>query len=112
MKKYYLIFAVFGLTVTGAFSALAEEFTFSFEEWGDFKKCTNGRPLTVNNPEFKLSNVLSDAVKISFSMKDLNVPGYDHGGGRVKYTGESIIKPGAFKYSSPLSCPRFEISIN
>jgi phosphatidylethanolamine-binding protein (PEBP) family uncharacterized protein len=37
-------------------------------------------------------------------MKDKDVSGYNHGGGKIKnYTGETTIKPGAFKYKSP--CP-------
>ena len=39
----------------------------------------------------------------SQTMKDLDVPQYDHGGGVVEFSGQSIIEPGAFKYRSP--CP-------
>ena len=36
-------------------------------------------------------------------MKDRDVPTYNHGGGKVDYTGADLIEPGAFKYKSP--CP-------
>ncbi len=34
---------------------------------------------------------------------DLDAPNYNHGGGRVAYSGQQTIQPGAFKYDSP--CP-------
>ena len=41
---------------------------------------------------------------LRFKMKDKDVPGYNHGGGKIKnYGGETVIQPGAFKYKSP--CP-------
>jgi hypothetical protein len=36
-------------------------------------------------------------------MTDLDVPSYNHGGGKVDYTGKNTIEPGAFQYKSP--CP-------
>ena len=35
-------------------------------------------------------------------MKDKQSP-FNHGGGKVEYTGQTTIEPGAFKYKSP--CP-------
>ncbi len=36
-------------------------------------------------------------------MTNLDAPDYNHGGGTVEYTGQSVIELGAFKYESP--CP-------
>ena len=55
------------------------------------------------NPAFKLKDVPEGTQFIRFKMVDLDVPNYDHGGGVVKYTGQSEIAAGAFKYKSP--CP-------
>lgn len=80
----------------------ASAFSFTFS-WGDIPVCTTGRPGGVPNPEFKLQSVPQGAARIDFRMVDLNVPDYNHGGGRVDYTGETTIAPGAFRYKSP--CP-------
>ena len=57
----------------------------------------------MDNPIFTLANVPEGTVEIEFRLKDLDAPGYDHGGGSAAYTGENEIDPGAFKYKSP--CP-------
>jgi len=82
--------------------ATAAEFTISFE-WGNIPLCNSGRPNTVPNPRFVLSNVPEGTKFIEFIMTDLDVPSYNHGGGTVEYTGNNIIEPGAFTYLSP--CP-------
>ena len=91
---------VFVFLMTGP--SFAGDFSISFE-WGDIPKCTSGSPNSVPNPKFELSNVPEGTKFIKFVMTDLDVPGYNHGGGTVKYTGNNIIEPGAFKYASP--CP-------
>ena len=78
------------------------EFTFSFD-WGNIPLCTSGNPNTVDNPSFVLSNVPANTSFIEFTMTDLDVPTYDHGGGSVQYTGQNVIERGAFTYRSP--CP-------
>lgn len=93
-----------GLVVSIAFSPAvpADDFAIEFE-WGDFPRCTTGSPKQVENPVFTLSNVPEGTAEIRFRMKDRNAPGYRHGGGKVAYSGQSMIEPGAFKYASP--CP-------
>lgn len=81
---------------------LAQEFTIDFD-WGNIPLCTSGSPNTVPNPKFILSGVPEGTKVISFQMTDLDVPSYNHGGGKVEYTGQAVIEPGAFKYQSP--CP-------
>ena len=80
----------------------AGEFGLEFE-WGNLKKCNTGNPNKVDNPLFKLSNVPEGTKILQFRMKDKNAPGYNHGGGKVEYSGQNTIEPGAFKYKSP--CP-------
>ena len=99
MKKILLIISIYFLTTLNAFA----EFSFTFE-WGDIKKCTSGNPNTVENPIFTLANVPEGTTELRIKMKDKDVPGYNHGGGKIKnYGGETVIQPGAFKYKSP--CP-------
>ena len=69
----------------------------------NLKKCNTGNPNKVDNPLFKLSNVPEGTKILQFRMKDKNAPGYNHGGGKVEYSGQNTIEPGAFKYKSP--CP-------
>ena len=88
------------LTLPGA--ALAQDFSFDFD-WGDIPLCTTGNPGSVPNPIFRLKNVPDGTEQIKFSMKDLDAPRYQHGGGKVAWNGEDTIMPGAFTYLSP--CP-------
>ena len=90
------------LVGTSAPAARAGGFSFTFE-WGDIPLCTSGQPNIVANPRFTLRDVPPGTVVLSFTLRDLNVPGYDHGGGEVRYTGQTVIAPGAFRYRSP--CP-------
>jgi hypothetical protein len=85
-----------------ALPARASGFSFTFE-WGDIPLCTTGYPNTVPNPVFHLKNVPAGTKFIRFTLKDLDVPSYDHGGGTVPYAGQATIAPGAFTYHSP--CP-------
>jgi len=101
MKK--LLLAVLISSVSGfSISNNAHAFSLSFT-WGNLKLCNSGRPNRVANPNFKLSQVPQGTKKIKFKMVDRNVPRFNHGGGTVKYDGQSSIGPGAFKYKSP--CP-------
>ena len=83
-------------------TAQAEDFSIAFE-WGDLELCTTGNPNTVSNPTFQLSGVPDGTKWIYFKMVDKDVPNYNHGGGWVKYEGQSEVAPGAFTYKSP--CP-------
>jgi hypothetical protein len=71
--------------------------------WGAIPSCTNGRPNTVANPEFTLGGVPAGTTRIDFRLTDLDVPSYNHGGGKVKMTGSGKVPSGLFKYKSP--CP-------
>ena len=99
MKLLIRIFiSLFFLTST----VNAAEFGLAFE-WGDLpKKCSKGNSKRVQNPIFTLTNVPEGTKTLSFRMIDKQSP-YNHGGGKVEYTGQTTIEPGAFKYASP--CP-------
>ncbi|WP_128516443.1 phospholipid-binding protein [Tabrizicola thermarum] len=80
--------------------------TFAFEisfTWDGLKSCTSGNPNTVANPRFMLKDVPEGTKFIRFKLVDKNVPDFNHGGGVVAYSGQTVIEPGAFKYKSP--CP-------
>ena len=102
MKKqlFTTIITVISLqfTPTGA----SAEFSLSFN-WGNLKKCNTGNPNRVANPNFSLKGVPAGTAELRFKMKDLDVPSYNHGGGKVKYSGGGKVASGAFKYASP--CP-------
>ncbi|WP_230978766.1 YbhB/YbcL family Raf kinase inhibitor-like protein [Ollibium composti] len=85
-----------------ASSASAADFSIGFD-WGNLKTCTSGNPSTVPSPGFRLRGVPAGTVAIQFTMTDLAVPNYPHGGGKVAYRGGSAIAAGAFTYRSP--CP-------
>lgn len=99
VKKFISIGVLVFMTST---PVMANEFSFSFE-WGDIPLCTSGHPNIVKNPKFVLSNVPEHTKVISFRLKDLDAPSYDHGGGKITYSGNNEIEPGAFTYKSP--CP-------
>lgn len=102
-RKFALILAAALLATAAATQpAAAADFSVSFE-WGNIPLCTSGNPGTVPNPTFKLSGVPPKTKVLRFTLTDLDVPSYDHGGGDVPYTGQNEIAPGAFTYKSP--CP-------
>lgn len=91
------------ITTTLALTApMAQAFEIGFD-WTGLKLCTTGNPNKVANPQFTLKDVPAGTKYIRFKLVDRDAPGYNHGGGVVAYTGQSVIAPGAFKYKSP--CP-------
>ena len=64
---------------------------------------TSGNPNTVHNPLFKVSGVPQGTTVIRFQLKDLDVPGYNHGGGYVTIAKDGTVPAKSFKYKSP--CP-------
>ncbi|MGR3395599.1 MULTISPECIES: hypothetical protein [Rhodobacterales] len=87
------------LLSTGTASA---EFAVSFN-WGDIPLCTNGRPNRVGSPAFTIKDLPAGTTSVEFRLKDLDVPSYNHGGGKLKISGSGQLPFGAFKYKSP--CP-------
>ncbi len=87
---------------SGVAQGLAQEFSLSFK-WGNIPLCTSGRPNKVANPEFVLKGLPKGTTTVDFRHKDLDVPTFNHGGGKVKVTASGKVPSGAFKYKSP--CP-------
>lgn len=87
---------------SGLSSPVLADFSITFT-WGDIPLCTSGYPNRVPNPRFVVKDLPAGTTSIQFRLTDLDVPGYDHGGGKVKMGTDSVIEPGAFKYKSP--CP-------
>ena len=103
IKKILVFIGIIFLSLpTASFSK--EKFEIEFA-WGDIKNCTDGSPNTVLNPIFTLKNVPEGTNYIYFNMIDLDKRGVLHGGGKVEYSGQTKIEPGAFKYMSP--CPPY-----
>ncbi len=99
--KYILPLVIAPLLSAGAASA---DMTLDFK-WGNIPLCTSGNPNTVGSPEFTLTGVPAGTNRIDFTLKDLDVPSYNHGGGKVKaeVSGSATLPGGIFKYKSP--CP-------
>ena len=89
-------------TLVMSASTAAAEFSISFT-WGDIPKCTSGRPNTVGSPAFVVKDLPAGTTSVQFRLKDRNVPGYNHGGGKVKMNQSGQLPFGVFKYKSP--CP-------
>jgi phosphatidylethanolamine-binding protein (PEBP) family uncharacterized protein len=97
MSKFaYMVAVAIGLATP------ASSFEIAFT-WNGLRSCTSGNPNTVANPSFVLTDVPEGTKYIRFKLVDKNVPGFDHGGGVVAYSGQATIEQGAFKYKSP--CP-------
>lgn len=99
MKKTFLVAAI----ISAAFLAVP---TYAFDlafEWGNIRLCTSGSPNRVDNPTFTVNGVPQGTAQLQFQLVDVDVPQFQHGGGKVAYTGQKTIGPGAFKYLSP--CP-------
>ncbi|HVM80526.1 MAG TPA: YbhB/YbcL family Raf kinase inhibitor-like protein [Stellaceae bacterium] len=80
-------------------SLLAQTARFSV----DFSWSGTGSCFDPNSPPFTLSGVPAGTKRLVFAMKDLDAPGFAHGGGSVLYSGQSQIARGAFSYKGP--CP-------
>ena len=93
---------LFVAMLLGLAAGPATAFDISFT-WDGLKSCTNGKPNRVSNPRFELKDVPAGTKFISFKLKDLDVPGFNHGGGTIAYSGQKVVDAGAFKYKSP--CP-------
>ncbi len=48
------------------------------------------------SPSFTLTDVPPGTAKLQFSMTDLNVPSFHHGGGTIAYRGQPAVLCGAF----------------
>lgn len=81
-------------------AAFAMDLTFA---WGQTPACSIGWPDNIDSPVFEVADVPEGTVKFKFSLKDLDAPGFSHGGGTIGYDAETVIEAGAFTYKGP--CP-------
>lgn len=83
-------------------TAASADFEISFN-WDGLALCTTGRPNTVGSPPFVLRDVPEGTTEIRFRLVDLDVPQYNHGGGRVRVGQSGQLPADLFRYKSP--CP-------
>ena len=57
----------------------------------------------VESPAFVVRGLPPGTETVEFRMKDLNVPSYNHGGGKVRMSRDGTVPAGTFKYKGP--CP-------
>jgi len=67
--------------------------------WKGVKKCS------LISPRIRVSNIPVGTVTLAVKLKDLDVPGWNHGGGTVAYNGNGTLQPGALdnRYNGPCS---------
>jgi len=99
MKAFALVLGV--LAAVLATEARAE-FTIAFD-WAGLKPCNSGQPNRVANPAFLVKGLPKGTDSVEFRLVDLDVPGYNHGGGKVMMSADGKLPPNLFKYASP--CP-------
>lgn len=99
---YKSMILLLSLMAATTISSHAQAFSVSFD-WSGLKRCTTGRPNTVQSPPFRIRNIPNGTRSIVFKMVDLNVPRYNHGGGTVNVSRSGQLPRGAFRYKSP--CP-------
>jgi hypothetical protein len=88
-----VVFISVGLSVP----TLAADMSLSFS-WEGIEKCS------YTSPEIAVANIPDGTAEFKVKLKDLDVPGYNHGGGNVKNDGSGVIKKGALnRYEGP--CP-------
>jgi len=80
------------LTATAAQADMGVNF-----QWGPTKKCFDAK-----SPPMQLTGVPEGTAKLDIRMVDRNAVGFNHGGGKIAYSGNSL-PYGAFKYRGP--CP-------
>jgi phosphatidylethanolamine-binding protein (PEBP) family uncharacterized protein len=83
-----------------AFALLpAPAFAFSIAvSWAGTKACFDPQ-----SPAIALQDVPGGTATIAFHMQDEDAPNFRHGGGTVRYTGQTALAKGAFAYKGP--CP-------
>jgi phosphatidylethanolamine-binding protein (PEBP) family uncharacterized protein len=70
--------------------------------WDGITRCS-GQPITSPSPALSLSGVPAGTATLDLRMVDLDAPSFRHGGGKVRYSGQPRIAPGAFQFIGP--CP-------
>lgn len=90
---FALAVALAGLPTLAA-AELAVDFSFSVAD-----KCST------RSPEIRIGRPPAGTAKLKVRLKDLDVPGWNHGGGAVPYDGGNVIPAGALKENYNGPCP-------
>ena len=74
------------------------------------------QPCTHESPEIRISDVPEETVELRVRLKDVDVPAWNHGGGRVAHDGSGVIPAGALKLGYNGPCPpsgrhKYEFSV-
>ncbi|MBB3233329.1 phospholipid-binding protein [Phyllobacterium endophyticum] len=94
-NKLRIILAV--CFTVGMISGASADMRISFE-WGPTKKCFDSK-----TPPMQLSGVPQGTANLDIRMQDQNASDFNHGGGKIAYTGENTLPYGAVSYRGP--CP-------
>src|SRR5579872_5361993 len=97
VARVFAILAIAVLAGSDLSHAQAPPFGVDFT-WQGTASCFDPR-----SPPFTLSGVPAGTKRLRFVMKDLDAPGFPHGGGTVSFTGQAEVSRGAFTYQGP--CP-------
>ncbi len=100
MKKFIvLLVSIVFLTGCGATVAENAVNLDVVYKWSKEDQCSR------TSPEISLGNIPSETKQLKVKLKDLDAPNWDHGGGKVTYTGQATLAKGMLKsgYNGP--CP-------
>lgn len=100
MKSFFLVILVaFLLTGCGAKVAQNAAKLDVAYQWSESDQCSRV------SPKISVSGIPPGTTQLKATLHDLDVPSWDHGGGKVVYTGQPSIKKGELKsgYNGP--CP-------
>lgn len=67
--------------------------------WDGIESCTH------ESPEIRVDRIPDGTVELQVMLKDLSLPAYNQGGGRVKHDGSGIIPAGALTIGYNGPCP-------
>jgi phosphatidylethanolamine-binding protein (PEBP) family uncharacterized protein len=77
----------------------AAEMTVEFS-WEGIQACTH------ESPELRVSAVPDGTAELRVKLKDISLPAWNHGGGKVTYDGSGVIPAGALKLGYNGPCPQ------
>jgi len=87
------------LLLASTIPSLAQAPSFSVDfSWQGTASCFDPK-----SPPFSLVGVPPGTKRLVFAMKDLDAPGFPHGGGTIAFSGQTQVGRGAFSYQGP--CP-------